>query len=46
MTEMVDFSIAMLTAIADFLATPPIFYIFGLICFCFIVKAFKILTKF
>lgn len=41
MTPMVDFSVAMLTALADFLQSDPIFYLFSLICFCFIVKAFK-----
>lgn len=45
MSDMVAFSNAMLTALATFLETPPVFYLFGLICFCFIVKAFKILIE-
>lgn len=45
MTEMVNFSIAMLNALVDFLSTPPIFYLFGLVCFCFICKALKILMS-
>lgn len=43
MTVMVDFSKAIMAAVADFLMTEPISYLFGLICFLFIVKAFKIL---
>lgn len=43
MTPMIDFSVAMLTALSDFLLSEPVFYLFGLICFCFVVKAFKIL---
>lgn len=43
MTPMIDFSVAMLSALAVFLQSEPVFYLFGLICFCFIVKAFKIL---
>lgn len=45
MTEMQDFSLFILGALADFLAEPPVFYLFGLICFCFIVKAIKILIS-
>lgn len=45
MDDMQEFSVFILGAIADFLATPPVFYLFGLICFCFIVKAFKILIS-
>lgn len=44
MTDMVAFSVAMLQAVADFLATPPVFYLFGLICLCFVMKAIKIIT--
>lgn len=43
MSDMVSFSVSMLTAVADFLATPPIFYLFGLICLCFVLKAVKII---
>lgn len=43
MNEMIDFSMAMLDGLADFLGTEPIFYLFGLVCFCFVVKAFLML---
>lgn len=45
MTPMIDFSVAMLTALSDFLLSEPVFYLFGLVCFLFIVKAFKILVS-
>ena len=45
MDEMITFCTAMLEAVADFLMTPPIFYLFGLICFCFIAKFIKILIE-
>lgn len=38
MAEMQSFSLWLLGAIADFLSTEPVFYVFGLICFVFIVK--------
>lgn len=38
-----DFSLFMLNAVADFLATPPVFYVFGLCLFVFVCKGFKIL---
>lgn len=41
MTPMIDFSVAMLGAIADFLGSEPIIYLFGLILFCFICKIIK-----
>lgn len=43
MTEMVSFSVAMMGAISEFLLTPPIFYLFGLICFVFVCKALRII---
>lgn len=43
MNAMIDFSIAMLGAVANFLGSEPIIYLFGLVCFCFIVKAFRTL---
>ena len=43
---MIQFSTWYLTAIADFLMSPPIFYLFALILLCFICKAIKILTRF
>lgn len=46
MNEMITFSIAMLQAVIDFLITPPIFYLFSLICFAAIVKIVRDLIKF
>lgn len=43
MSDMVDFSTAMLNLLADFLSTPPIFYLFGLVCLLFVVQVVKIL---
>ena len=43
MNEMISFSTAILGVICDFLATPPISYLFGLVCFVFVCKALKIL---
>lgn len=43
MTAMIDFSVAMLQALATFLGTEPIFYLFGMICFCFLCKGVKYL---
>lgn len=43
MQDMIDFSTAMLTALADFLKSEPIIYLFGMILFTFIVKIFMIL---
>ena len=42
MADMISFSTAFLGAVAEFLATPPVFYLFALICLCFVVKAMKI----
>lgn len=38
MSDMLDYSTAMLEAIAEFLGTPPIFYLFGLIVLAFVVS--------
>jgi len=43
MNAMIDFSVAMLQALANFLGSDPIFYLFGMICFCFLCKAVKTL---
>ena len=40
MADMIQFSIALLNAVADFLQTEPIFYLFGTVIFLFVVKAF------
>lgn len=45
MQTMLDFSIAILSAVCDFLATPPVFYVFGLICFVLVCKAVKIIMR-
>lgn len=41
MEDMILFSTGMLDAVATFLASEPIIYLFGLVCLCFVVKAFK-----
>lgn len=43
MTPMIDFSVALLQAVADFLATEPVIYLFGVVLFCFLCKGIKIL---
>ncbi len=45
MSDMVTFSTALLSAVAEFLATPPIFYLFGAVILCFIVKAVKLIIR-
>lgn len=45
MQLMVDFSVAILNGVCDFLATPPVFYVFGLICFVLVCKAVKIIMR-
>lgn len=45
MTAMADFSVFMLQALAEFLGSDPIFYLFGLICTCFVCRAVKELTS-
>lgn len=45
MTPMVDFSAAMLQAVADFLGSEPIIYLFGMILFCFLCKGIKTLMS-
>lgn len=41
MENMTTFFIEMLNAIADFLGSEPIIYIFGLVCLTIVVKVFK-----
>ena len=43
MELMIEYSVAMLDAISAFLATEPIFYLFGIICFLGIIKVFRAL---
>lgn len=46
MENMLSFSIGLLEAVADFLGSEPIIYIFGLVCFGIIIKVFKDITSF
>ena len=41
MTAMQEFTVWMLGAVADFLAAEPVFYLYGVIVFCFILKGIK-----
>lgn len=41
MSAMQDFTLFMLQAVADFLASEPVFYLFGVVIFCFICKVIK-----
>ena len=41
MTPMVDFTVAVLQARADFFAAEPVIYLFGIIVFCFLCKGIK-----
>lgn len=45
MTPMIDFTVAMLQAVADFLSMEPIIYLFGAVIFCFLCKGIKILMS-
>lgn len=45
MDEMIEFCTAMLSSVCDFLATPPIFYLFSLICFVPVIKIVRSLIK-
>lgn len=46
MTDMIDFCSAILDAICAFLGTPPIFYLFALVCFAAIISMVRTLLKF
>lgn len=43
MSEMSTFFSEFLNAIAYFLGTEPVIYVFGLFCLCIIVKVFKVI---
>lgn len=45
MTAMIDFAVAMLDAVAAFLAAEPIIYIFSAVILCFLCKAIRILVS-
>lgn len=42
---MLEFNIGMLDAVCEFLMSPPVFYLFGLICFILVCKAVKIIMR-
>jgi len=41
MDAMIAYSVGMLEAVASFLASEPIVYLFGLVCLTLVVKAVK-----
>ena len=45
MADMIAFCTAMLNAVCDFLATPPVFYLFSLICFAVVVNIVRGLLR-
>ena len=45
MSDMLQFSINMLNAIAVWLQEPPIFYLFGMIMLAFVVKIIMLIIK-
>lgn len=45
MVEMIEFSNAILQSVVQFLATPPVFYLFALICFASIIGIVRKLLR-
>lgn len=45
MQVMIDYTTAVLNAVCNFLMTPPVFYVVGLICFVLVCKAVKIIMR-
>lgn len=43
MDLMIEFSIALLGAVADFLAAEPVFYLFSIFCLLAVIKVFRAL---
>lgn len=43
MDLMIEFSIALLGAVADFLAADPVFYLFSIFCLLAVIKVFRAL---
>ena len=43
MAPMLDFVIALLRAVSDFVGSEPIFYLFGVLLFVFICKGLRML---
>lgn len=44
MTAMMEFSVWLLSAVADFLGQEPVIYLYGVILFLFICRVIKSLT--
>lgn len=44
MTAMIEFSAAMLQAVAEFLSAEPMIYLFSMVLLCFLCKAIRILS--
>ncbi len=42
MTVMVDFTVALLRALPEFLAAEPIIYLFAIVLMCFLVKFIRL----
>lgn len=45
MNDMIQFTQALLGAVADFLSAEPVFYLFTVVILCFLAKVFKILCS-
>jgi len=45
MQPIMDYTTFLLNAIATFLGSEPVIYLFGTVIFCFVIKAFKILAS-
>lgn len=45
MNDMIEFCNAMLMSVVQFLSTPPVFYLFGLICFAVIINVVRSLLR-
>jgi len=45
MTPMIEFTREILRILAEFLETEPIFYLYGMILFLFIVKVFVMIIR-
>lgn len=41
MDSMIQFTVLLLQAVADFLSTEPVIYLFGAVILCFLFKAVK-----
>jgi len=43
LSEMITFIVALLSALADFIQEPPIFYLFAILLLVFVCRAIRIL---